>query len=170
MEVILYFSIKYHFNYYIIFRIYDPLVEFRRQGVINNPLFRVFLNSYNFIPTYPHTLIVPTHITDEQLVDVVRFRSKGRIPAVTWYHKRTGCVLVRASQPLVGIIGILIFLFILYISNNFNEIINSKKMLSRWIYLQFVQAKRSQGRRCWSVFINKFLLPCRCKKFGCSWG
>lgn len=92
-------------------RIYDPLMEFRRQGIISNPLFRVFLNSYNFIPTYPHTLIIPTGVTDEQMVEIVKFRSKGRIPAVTWYHKRTGCVLVRASQPLVGIIGKLIFFY-----------------------------------------------------------
>ncbi len=87
-------------------RIYDTVAEFKRQGALDEPFkWRLFLNGYSMVPTYPHTLIIPSKFTDEMLADVAKFRSKARVPAVTWYHKRTGGVMARASQPLVGLAG-----------------------------------------------------------------
>jgi hypothetical protein len=37
------------------------------------------------------------------LVNIAAFRSKGRVPAVSWQHPLTQAVLVRCSQPKVGI-------------------------------------------------------------------
>jgi hypothetical protein len=84
-------------------KLYDPVGEFGRQGSLDNPKWRLYLNGFSTISTYPHTLLVPTFISDDQIAEVVAFRSKGRIPAVTWYNKKNGCVMARASQPLVGI-------------------------------------------------------------------
>lgn len=40
---------------------------------------------------------------DEQLREVFQFRSKGRIPVMTWQHPTNGTTISRCSQPLSGI-------------------------------------------------------------------
>lgn len=51
--------------------------------------------------SYPRELIVPASITDGALGCSARFRSKGRVPALTWINPCTGAALCRSSQPLV---------------------------------------------------------------------
>eukprot|EP01133_Synstelium_polycarpum_P018609 gene18609-22269_t len=63
-------------------KLYSVEQEFRRMGVV------------------PGT--VPERITDEQLDEVFAFRSRGRIPALSWRHSN-GATITRCSQPLVGI-------------------------------------------------------------------
>lgn len=40
---------------------------------------------YSLCPTYPKYLIVPTSASDDDLRNVARFRSKGRLPGWYWY-------------------------------------------------------------------------------------
>jgi hypothetical protein len=42
-------------------------------------------------------------MTDEDIQGVAQFRSMGRIPAGVWRHPRTGAVIARCAQPLVGL-------------------------------------------------------------------
>ncbi|GME91047.1 unnamed protein product [[Candida] boidinii] len=58
---------------------------------------------YKLCPSYPSTLIVPRIISDSVLGHSVRFRSKNRFPALSYYYKKNGCTITRCSQPLVGI-------------------------------------------------------------------
>jgi hypothetical protein len=51
--------------------------------------------------SYPRELIVPAVITDGALLCSARFRSKGRVPTLTWIDPDTGAALCRSSQPLV---------------------------------------------------------------------
>lgn len=68
-------------------RLYDPLAEFRRQGLPNQNYRLSFINrDYQLCETYPSVLVVPqSHLfSDAQLRSMARFRSRGRIPALTW--------------------------------------------------------------------------------------
>ena len=62
--------------------------------------------TYSFSPTYPRLLVVPTAITDEELQRIGGFRSKSRIPALTWRHPSNGATISRSSQPMTGLSGV----------------------------------------------------------------
>ena len=84
--------------------IYDPVKEYKRQGIPNNKWrLTTFNEKYEYSPTYPNIFCVPNSITDAHLIEVCKFRSKGRIPILSWLHPRTGCAIVRSAQPLVGL-------------------------------------------------------------------
>eukprot|EP00028_Trichosphaerium_sp_Am-I-7-wt_P010281 CAMPEP_0168517434 /NCGR_PEP_ID=MMETSP0405-20121227/6034_1 /TAXON_ID=498012 /ORGANISM="Trichosphaerium sp, Strain Am-I-7 wt" /LENGTH=702 /DNA_ID=CAMNT_0008537413 /DNA_START=295 /DNA_END=2403 /DNA_ORIENTATION=- len=55
------------------------------------------------VPTYPEKLAVPASITDEQLWAAAKFRSKARLPVLTWKRKNNPAVITRCAQPLVGL-------------------------------------------------------------------
>ncbi|BFU23078.1 myotubularin, putative [Entamoeba histolytica HM-1:IMSS-B] len=53
-------------------------------------------------PTYPPCVVIPSIFNEEELQQCVQFRSKGRIPIVSWISEGNG-LLVRSSQPATGI-------------------------------------------------------------------
>ena len=69
---------------------YDPIIEFSRQGVTeeNNLGLRYSYVNKNFkiCPTYPEFLVEPKNITDEQLKQSSSYRTKGRLPIFTYYY------------------------------------------------------------------------------------
>lgn len=92
--------------------IYDPIKEFERQGLdfinhsqssVTNWRVSKINSNYKFAETYPSVLVVPKTISDNVLIHAGRYRSKSRIPALTYYHKESGCTITRCSQPLVGL-------------------------------------------------------------------
>ncbi|KAG7390672.1 hypothetical protein PHYPSEUDO_007134 [Phytophthora pseudosyringae] len=87
-------------------RIYDAVAEFQRMGISSSTnRWRVsFVNDqYELCPTYPSILAVPTSVSDSVLTVASKFRSKGRIPVLSWRDRHTGAVICRSSQPLVGL-------------------------------------------------------------------
>lgn len=88
--------------------IYNVKQDFARQGLKfdENPHWRlteVNIN-YQICDSYPAQFVVPKSITDDQLRACALFRSKGRIPALSWIHpspNNGGCI-IRCSQPMVG--------------------------------------------------------------------
>ena len=56
-------------------------------------------------PTYPEAFVVPSSLSDPQIVAAAGFRSKSRMPAATWMDSETGAVLARSSQPMAGMGG-----------------------------------------------------------------
>ena len=58
---------------------------------------------YELCETYPTSLVVPAAVTDDALSAAAAFRSKGRVPALTWLHPLTGAAVCRSAQPLAGI-------------------------------------------------------------------
>lgn len=58
---------------------------------------------YELCATYPYALAVPATVSDAVLMAAAKFRSKSRIPVLAWRDKRTGAVICRSSQPLVGL-------------------------------------------------------------------
>ncbi|XP_073497317.1 myotubularin isoform X1 [Phyllobates terribilis] len=86
--------------------LYDPVKEFYRQGLPNDNWRLTFMNQkYEFCDTYPPLLIVPFNATDDDLRKVAAFRSRNRIPVLSWIHPENQSVITRCSQPLVGMSG-----------------------------------------------------------------
>ena len=85
-------------------KIYDPVPEFKRQGVPNESWRITRINKeYDLSDTYPPILAVPHAVSDEDLKEVAKFRSRGRIPALSWMHPDSQATICRCSQPLVGV-------------------------------------------------------------------
>lgn len=98
--------------------IYDIFKEFCRQKLeyfstpknknLGTAKFRIssINKEYKFCGSYPAYIIIPANITDKHLSAVAKFRSKARIPAVTYYHSKSDAVIMRCSQPLTGMGGL----------------------------------------------------------------
>ncbi|KAG6180057.1 hypothetical protein E4U36_005148 [Claviceps purpurea] len=87
---------------------YDPKAEFRRQGIsekLPDKGWRVtnINQDYSFCDTYPAFLVVPSKISDNVLKYAREFRSRNRIPALSYIHPVNNCTITRSSQPLAGI-------------------------------------------------------------------
>ncbi|XP_074191676.1 phosphatidylinositol-3,5-bisphosphate 3-phosphatase MTMR2 isoform X1 [Rhinolophus sinicus] len=87
-------------------KLYDPLLEYRRQGIPNESWRITKINErYELCDTYPALLVVPANIPDEELKRVASFRSRGRIPVLSWIHPESQATITRCSQPMVGVSG-----------------------------------------------------------------
>jgi hypothetical protein len=56
-------------------------------------------------PTYVPEVWVPRAVSDETIRAAAAFRSKGRLPVLTWWSSEHDAGLWRSSQPMVGITG-----------------------------------------------------------------
>ncbi|ORX60327.1 phosphatases II [Hesseltinella vesiculosa] len=86
-------------------KIYDPIEEYSRMGVgtkSNAWRFTTINRDYSYSPTYPRTLVVPTKISDNVLNYAAKYRSKARIPALSYLHWHNMATITRSSQPMVG--------------------------------------------------------------------
>ncbi|XP_016139240.1 myotubularin-like isoform X1 [Sinocyclocheilus grahami] len=86
--------------------VYEAMEEYRRQGLPSSEWRVTFINkNYELCDTYPTILVVPYKATEEDLRRVATFRSRCRIPVLSWFHKENHAVIMRCSQPLVGMSG-----------------------------------------------------------------
>ena len=86
--------------------IYNAQSEFERQGVLQEGgLWRLWSDRFTISPTYPSEFIIPTAMSITDILEASKFRSKGRLPALTWRNPRTGAVMARSAQPMVGVLG-----------------------------------------------------------------
>lgn len=92
--------------------VYDPMREWRRQGLDPdskhgklNWRVSTINRDYSFSPTYPATLVVPSNISDNTLNYAGRYRSRARIPVLSYLHPVNNCSITRCSQPMVGVRG-----------------------------------------------------------------
>ncbi|RKF73183.1 Phosphoinositide 3-phosphatase [Golovinomyces cichoracearum] len=89
---------------------YDARAEWKRQGISDKSSdsgWRIsqINTDYSFSPTYPALLPVPASISDNTLNHAGRYRSRVRIPVLTYLHPITKCSITRSSQPLAGLRG-----------------------------------------------------------------
>lgn len=90
--------------------VYDARREFARMGIEGKNMegpgsaWRIsdINHDYGFAATYPGILCVPRAVTDNILKYGGAFRSKSRIPALTYLHSNGGSIS-RSSQPMVGV-------------------------------------------------------------------
>jgi hypothetical protein len=88
-------------------QVYDAKAEWKRQGISPKDPDRGWRISrinhdYAFSPTYPALLVVPSTISDNVLKYAGSFRSKVRIPALTYLHPVNNCAITRSAQPRTG--------------------------------------------------------------------
>ena len=112
---------KYYFNYaYSYFqkefhsmkesnlKIYKFSKEFKRQDIdfSTEKKLRILNNSdFKYCETYPKKLIVPYDMSDEDIVKSADFRTKNRMPTLTYRYKKNKCCIWRSSQTKGGFSG-----------------------------------------------------------------
>lgn len=55
--------------------------------------------------SYPAVWAVPKTMSDDSLKQASLFRSRNRLPVLSWIHPRSLATITRCSQPLVGVSG-----------------------------------------------------------------
>ncbi|KAF4098255.1 myotubularin-related protein 1b isoform X2 [Onychostoma macrolepis] len=84
-------------------KIYDPVAEYKRQGLPNESWIISKVNSsYELCETYPALLVLPSNVTEDELKRVMAFRAKRRFPVLSWIHPESQAAIVRCGQPQVG--------------------------------------------------------------------
>ncbi|KAG8195485.1 hypothetical protein JTE90_010789 [Oedothorax gibbosus] len=84
--------------------VYEPIAEYKRQGLPTESWKITKINEhYELCDTYPAILAVPAAASDEDLRAVANFRSRGRLPVLSWIHPESQATITRCSQPLVGV-------------------------------------------------------------------
>ncbi|KAJ5069810.1 myotubularin-related [Anaeramoeba ignava] len=84
--------------------IYDPVKEYQRQGLIfESGDWRIYdINKdYSLCPTYPRIFGFPSKM-EQKIKDCSKFRTKNRLPVLTWKSPDSEAVLCRSSQPKTG--------------------------------------------------------------------
>lgn len=86
--------------------VYEPIAELKRMGV-NNDMWKItkINENYEVCDSYPAVWAIPAQATDEDIRTVASFRSRGRIPVLSWIHTESQATITRCSQPLVGVSG-----------------------------------------------------------------
>lgn len=85
---------------------YDFKKEFARQGIGSRSKAWRFTDinaTYSFCSSYPSHMVVPSRISDTTLNYAAKYRSKERIPALTYLHWANHASITRSSQPMVGL-------------------------------------------------------------------
>uniref|UniRef100_A0A158P5Z0 Phosphatidylinositol-3-phosphatase n=1 Tax=Angiostrongylus cantonensis TaxID=6313 RepID=A0A158P5Z0_ANGCA len=77
-------------------------VEFTRQGVDGEWAENDLNESYRSCDTYPERLWLPVSANKTILMGSCRFRSRGRLPVLTYFYKPNGAAICRCAQPLTG--------------------------------------------------------------------
>jgi len=85
---------------------FELSAEYSRQGVNTQHWTVCSLNNgYKLCASYPEQFMVPASAQASLVTGCAKFRSKGRLPVLTYYHASTGAALLRCSQPLSGLNG-----------------------------------------------------------------
>jgi myotubularin-related protein 1/2 len=83
---------------------FDIESDFARQGLPDRRWRLVDNRDFSICETYPPLLVVPASIDDETVRASASYRTKHRLPVVTWRHAN-GATLSRSSQPGAGLLG-----------------------------------------------------------------
>ena len=91
-------------------QVYDIKGEFERQGLRTEQMLLKYINNVSgeFSQTYPEWIVVPSKLTESELKKCAGFRTKDRLPALTYlveYEENKFSMLFRCSQNKVGILS-----------------------------------------------------------------
>ncbi|XP_056602248.1 myotubularin-related protein 8 [Triplophysa dalaica] len=82
----------------------DVSNDFRRMGLSNEHWEISHLNkNYEICSTYPSVLGLPKNASVATVTGSAKFRSRGRLPVLSYYHKDMKAAICRCSQPLSGL-------------------------------------------------------------------
>jgi len=88
--------------------LYNKMKDFTRMGIQQNSDPHWTINAeinknYALCDTYPDILVLPSSFDTAKLQRVADFRSRSRIPVLSWYSRETDATITRSSQPLTGL-------------------------------------------------------------------
>lgn len=84
---------------------FDITIDYARMGLPNKKWRVVSNRDFAICSTYPSYLCLPSSIDVPTLMKASQFRTKNRIPTLTWKHPSNDATLCRSSQPNVGLLG-----------------------------------------------------------------
>ena len=101
------FAFEYEEKYQVNgWSVYEPIAEYKRLKLPTESWKITKVNEkYDLCDTYPSVLVVPVNASEEDLRAVAAFRSRGRLPVLSWHHPETQASITRCSQPTVGVSG-----------------------------------------------------------------
>ena len=117
-------------------KLYDPEKEFQRQGLSNldyemdqkKPFRKTNLNEkYLLCASYPKYLLTVGSISESNLKESSLFRTKNRLPVLSYYHYNSKGTIWRSAQAKTGISGNR-NRFDEELMNEIGELSNSKKL------------------------------------------
>ncbi|XP_013846002.1 myotubularin-related protein 8 isoform X2 [Sus scrofa] len=84
-------------------RLIDPISDFGRMGIPNRYWAITDANrNYEICSTYPPEIVVPKSVSLGTVVGSSKFRSKERVPVLSYLYKENNAAICRCSQPLSG--------------------------------------------------------------------
>ncbi|NWZ33413.1 MTMR8 protein, partial [Brachypodius atriceps] len=84
-------------------KLIDLRLDYQRMGIPNDSWEITDINKdYEVCSTYPPEIVVPRAATKAVVMGSSRFRSRGRIPVLSYLYKENNAALCRCSQPLAG--------------------------------------------------------------------
>ncbi|XP_040122048.1 myotubularin-related protein 8 isoform X1 [Oryx dammah] len=84
-------------------KLIDQTSDFGRMGIPNRYWTITDANrNYEICSTYPPEIVVPKSVTLETVVGSSKFRSKERVPVLSYLYKENNAAICRCSQPLSG--------------------------------------------------------------------
>ncbi|XP_048174794.1 myotubularin-related protein 8 isoform X1 [Corvus hawaiiensis] len=84
-------------------KLIDLKLDYQRMGIPNDYWEVTDINKdYEVCSTYPPEIVVPRAATKAVVMGSSRFRSRGRIPVLSYLYKENNAALCRCSQPLAG--------------------------------------------------------------------
>ncbi|NXS35515.1 MTMR8 protein, partial [Pomatostomus ruficeps] len=85
-------------------KLIDVKLDYQRMGIPNEGWEITDINKdYEVCSTYPPELVVPRAASRAVVMGSSRFRSRGRIPVLSYLYKENNAALCRCSQPLAGL-------------------------------------------------------------------
>nr|XP_006824875.1 PREDICTED: myotubularin-related protein 8-like [Saccoglossus kowalevskii] len=84
--------------------LFDMETDYSRMGIPNDNWCVSSVNkNYDICDTYPRQLYMPTNVSTPVLVGSSKFRSRGRLPALSYLHRENQAAICQYSQPLTSI-------------------------------------------------------------------
>ncbi|KAL8181154.1 UNVERIFIED_CONTAM: Myotubularin- protein 8 [Gekko kuhli] len=84
-------------------KLIDVTVDYQRMGIPNDYWEITDANKgYEVCSTYPRELGVPKAASRTMVLGSSKFRSRGRIPVLSYFYKENNAAICRCSQPLSG--------------------------------------------------------------------
>ncbi|XP_029852722.1 myotubularin-related protein 8 isoform X4 [Aquila chrysaetos chrysaetos] len=84
-------------------KLIDLKVDYQRMGIPNDYWEITDVNKdYEICNTYPPEIVVPRAANKAVVIGSSRFRSRGRIPVLSYLYKENNAAICRCSQPLSG--------------------------------------------------------------------
>lgn len=83
----------------------DDLVADSHDENPERPFVQFQNEDFQVCATYPQVTLAPSSVPLDSLVECSKFRTKNRMPTLSYYHKDTGCTIWRSSQPKSGLMG-----------------------------------------------------------------